>query len=561
MHDLDRLLADRLDDRQGSSVGGGTAGPRAVHNASMTTAGNTRQTLHGRRTTLLPSALWACCILFAAVAAVFTYLDIRFVTGYLPLEEAGIPIALTYGTTGAFVAARRPANPVGWLLLGWGLAAGLNAVCTSYLAYGYALHPELPALALAAWLHGCLIALLVPGAYVVFLIFPDGSLPSPRWRIALGVVIAIVIGLVLIAVTAPRISPNVLPSLSVVNPTGIAGLPFEAGLTWQPALPFRLIGILLCLSAIPIRLIRSTGLERQQLKYLAYVALLMVIGFGIGLVGSLAGVGEAHVVLPLTVLTGLAIGIPVAAGLAILRYRLYDIDVLINRTVVYGSVTAVLAVILGIANLTLQRVTEAVTGQRSDVLTAILIGGAALAFAPLRTRIRPMVDRLLPARSLLTLLFTDIVGSTTMAVELGDEGWRDLLTRYRATVRRELAHHGGHEVDTAGDGFFATFQRPAAGLMCAWAIRTQVETLDLQTRTGLHVGECEMRGEKVSGLAVHIAARVMAAAHDGEVLITDAVLQATSAVDARLEDRGRHSLKGVPGEHQLFAVRSAPTAR
>lgn len=128
-------------------------------------------------------------------------------------------------------------------------------------------------------------------------------------------------------------------------------------------------------------------------------------------------------------------------------------------------------------------------------------------------------------------------------------------------IGQSFTRHGGHEVDTAGDGFFATFQRPAAGLVCAWAIRTQVETLDLQTRTGLHVGECEMRGEKVSGLAVHIAARVMAAAQDGEVLMTDAVLQATAAVDARLEDRGRQSLKGVPGEHQLFAVRSAPTAR
>jgi class 3 adenylate cyclase len=518
-----------------------------------------RPTSAGRPPKLLVSALWACCVAFAAVAGVFTYLDVRFVPGYQPLEEAGIPIALTYGTTGAFVASRRPANMVGWLLLGWGLAAGLNAVCTSYLAYGYALHPELPGLALAAWLHGCLIALLVPGAYVVFMIFPDGSLPSPRWRITLGVVIAIVIGLLIVAVTAPRIYPNVLPSLSVPNPTGIPGLPFAAGLTWQPALPFRLIGILVCLSAIPIRLMRSTGLERQQLKHLAYVALLMVIGFGVGLAGSLAGVDEAHIVLPLMVLTGLAIGVPVAAALAILRYRLYDIDVLINRTVVYGSATALLAAAFGISNLAFQRLLEAVTGQRSDLLTAILIGGAALAFAPLRSRIRPIVDRLLPARSLLTLLFMDIVGSTQMAVELGDERWRALLARYRATVRRQLARHSGHEVDTAGDGFFATFQRPAAGLMCAWAIRTDVEMLGLQTRTGLHVGECEMRGEKVSGVAVHIAARVMAAATDGEILVTDALQEAT-ATDARLEDRGRHRLKGVPGERQLFAVRSEPTA-
>ncbi len=492
------------------------------------------------------------------MAALFTYLDIRFVPGYLVLEEAGIAIALTYGTTGAFISSRRPENGVGWFLLGWGFAAGLNAVCTSYVAYGYTLRPELPGLALAAWLHGCLIALLVPGAYLVFMIFPNGSLPSPRWRIPLSAVLCIVTGLVLIAVTAPRIYPNVLPSLSVANPFGIRGLPFASGLTWQPALPFRLVGIMVCLSAIPIRLRSSTGMERQQLKYLAYVALLMVIGFAIGLVASLAGVDEAHIVLPLTVLIGLAIGIPVAAALAILRFRLYDIDVLINRTLVYSSVTAVLAAALGIANLGIQRLLVIVTGQRSEVITVVLIGGAALAFAPLRARIRPIVDRLLPARALLTMLFTDIVGSTRMAAELGDEGWRALLGRYRSTVRRELARFGGHEVDTAGDGFFATFQRSPAGLMCAWAIRSEVERLGLRTRTGLHAGECEMRGEKVSGLAVHIAARVMAAAGDGEILVTDAVQ--TAAVDAQLADRGRHHLKGVPGDWQLLALDTAPTA-
>ena len=508
---------------------------------------------------VLAWTVWASSVAFAAVAAVFTYLDVMFVPGYQILEETGIPIALTYATVGAFVASRRPANRVGWFLLGIGFLAGLNAVCTSYVAYGYTLHPELPALALAAWLHGCLIALLVPGTYLVFMIFPNGSLPSSRWRLPLGVVIAIVSGLVLIAVVAPTIHPNVLPSISVPNPTGIAGLPLVAGLTWEPALPFRLLGIIVCLSAIPIRLRRSHGVERQQLKYLAYIALLMILGFAAGLVASLAGVDEAHVILPLTALIGLAIGIPVACGFAILRYGLYDIDLLINRTVVYGGVTAVLAVAFGIANVATQRIFEALTGQRSELLTAFLIGVAVLAFAPLRSRIRPIVDRFLPGRAVLTLLFTDIVGSTRMAVELGDEGWRALLSRYRASVRRELARFNGHEVDTAGDGFFATFNRPAAGLRCAWAVRSAVEALGLRTRTGLHVGECEMRGEKVSGLVVHTAARVMDAAGDGEILISGAVRDGSGA-DAQVGDRGPHELKGVPGEWQLFVLEAEPVA-
>jgi class 3 adenylate cyclase len=410
---------------------------------------------------------------------------------------------------------------------------------------------------LAALLHGCLIALLVPGTYLVFMIFPDGSLPSPGWRIPLAVVIAIVSGLVMIALVAPRIYPNVLPSLSVANPIGIPGLPVSAGLTWQPALPFRLLGIIVCLSAIPIRLRRSQGVERQQLKYLAYVALVMIPGFAVGLVASVAGVEEAHIILPLTVLTGLAIGIPAACGLAILRYRLYDIDLLINRTVVYGGVTAALAVVFGAANVA-SRVLVALTGERSELLTAVLIGGAVLAFAPLRSRVRPIVDRFLPARSVLTLLVTDIVASTQRAVELGDEGWRSLLSKYRASVRRELARYDGHEVDAAGDGFFATFDRPAAGLMCAWAIRAAADALDLRTRTGLHVGECEMRGEKVSGLAVHTAARVMAAANDGEILISSAVREAAPGIVPQVADRGRHELKGVPGEWQLLALETAP---
>jgi hypothetical protein len=203
-----------------------------------------------------------------------------------------------------------------------------------------------------------LIAVLVPGAYLVFMIFPNGALPSPRWRIAAGVVLAITTALVLIAITAPTIYPNVLPSLSVQSHRH----PQSAGrsrLDLAPALPFRLLGILLCLSAIPIRLRSSTGLERQQLKYVAYIALLMVIGFAIGLAASLAGIDQAHIVLPLTAQIALAIGFPLAAGFAILRYRLYDIDALINRTVAYGIVTAVLAVAFVLANIVLSACSRA----------------------------------------------------------------------------------------------------------------------------------------------------------------------------------------------------------
>jgi class 3 adenylate cyclase len=107
---------------------------------------------------------------------------------------------------------------------------------------------------------------------------------------------------------------------------------------------------------------------------------------------------------------------------------------------------------------------------------------------------------------------------------------------------------------SAGDAFFATFERPADGLACAWAIRSAVRALGLETRTGLHRGECEMRGEQPSGLAVHTAARVMAAAGEGEILVSDALREALEASDFSLSDRGRHELRGVPGEWQLYAA-------
>jgi len=158
---------------------------------------------------------------------------------------------------------------------------------------------------------------------------------------------------------------------------------------------------------------------------------------------------------------------------------------------------------------------------------------------------------------MLTLLFTDIVGSTQAIVEQGDERWRAILGRYRAAVRQELARHAGREVNTAGDAFFAIFDRPDSGLHCAAAIRDRVQALGLQCRSGLHLGEVEMRGEEVSGLAVHTAARIMAEGGAGEILVSNTMREALSGQELALHDRGRHELKGVPGEWQLFAVETA----
>jgi pimeloyl-ACP methyl ester carboxylesterase len=159
-----------------------------------------------------------------------------------------------------------------------------------------------------------------------------------------------------------------------------------------------------------------------------------------------------------------------------------------------------------------------------------------------------------PDRLLATVMFTDIVGSTQRAAELGDRSWRELLTQFFAVVRKELTAFRGREVNTAGDGLLATFDGPARAIRCAAAIRERVGSLGLQVRTGLHTGECELIGDDVAGIAVHIGARVAATAGAGEVRVSSTVKDLVAGSGIKFSDRGTHSLKGVPGEWRLFAV-------
>ena len=165
-----------------------------------------------------------------------------------------------------------------------------------------------------------------------------------------------------------------------------------------------------------------------------------------------------------------------------------------------------------------------------------------------------MVRRRSDDRGLITLLFTDIVGSSDVATELGDQRWHRLQARHHATVRKQLKKYGGHEVDTAGDGFFVTFASPARGVRCAFAIVREVRELGLDVRAGLHIGEAELRGEKVGGIAVTTAARVSAAADPGQVLATDTIVHLVAGSGFEFTDLGSHELKGVPGTWQLFGL-------
>jgi len=160
-----------------------------------------------------------------------------------------------------------------------------------------------------------------------------------------------------------------------------------------------------------------------------------------------------------------------------------------------------------------------------------------------------------PERVLSTVLFTDIVGSTARAAEVGDRRWRELLEQHHALIRRHLARFRGRELDTAGDGFFASFDGPARAIRCASALTDAVTELGLEIRAGLHTGECELVNGKIGGIAVHIGARVAKEAQAGEVLVSSTVKDLVAGSGLQFRERGSAQLKGVPGEWRLFAVK------
>jgi class 3 adenylate cyclase len=460
----------------------------------------------------------------------------------------------SYLLAGSLLVVRRPRNVIGWLLLavGWGFGVSTLSVPASpaELSAGSApFNTEL-----LAWATTSFTGLGLTALAVLTFVFPSGRMPGGRWRIPVAAAVLVGLAIAIVSAFAPTIT--VTPTgandgLAVPNPLAI----FPKLAAWKLLPPLVVLVLydfaLVAVGAVAmvVRYRRAAGLERLQLRW-------VVAALGFVAVASFAGLvlfdalGNAAYVPAIIAFPS----VPAAITVAVMRYRLFEIDLIINRTLVYGTAAALVAAAFGLVNIGAQRLLADLIHQRSDLVTGALAVVAAIAFGPTFRRVRPIADRLLPKRATLTLLFTDIVESTRKAVELGDEGWRELLARYRVMVRRELARSGGREVDNAGDGFFATFERPDAGLRCALQLRAGATTLGLQTRSGLHVGECEMRGEKVTGIAVHAAARVMSQAGPDEILLSDAIREAVPDGEVSVSDRGRHVLKGVPGEWQLYRI-------
>ncbi len=163
-----------------------------------------------------------------------------------------------------------------------------------------------------------------------------------------------------------------------------------------------------------------------------------------------------------------------------------------------------------------------------------------------------------PDRVLATVLFTDIVGSTDHAHQLGDRAWRELLERHNGLVRGEFERFGGREIKHTGDGFLATFDGPARAIRCARAIRASLLDLGINNRAGLHTGECELVGDDIGGMAVHIGARVLGMADAGAILVSSTVKELVVGSGISFEERGSHALKGTPGQWTLFAVADDP---
>jgi hypothetical protein len=339
---------------------------------------------------------WALLVLtFALVPAAITLnslnLDLALPEereDFLPLVLALCVQALVYGTTGAVVALRRPANPIGWIFCGMGVCLALVSAAYGYADYGLYGGGNVPAAVYAGWLTSWLFILpvFVAPCFVLFL-FPDGRPPSPRWRTVLWFFVALAGG----AVLWSALEPGELVSYpGHENPLGLSGSVVE-GLNAVGEAVLAPLGFVLALAAMVVRFRHSHGVERQQLKWVAYAAVVMAICFALSF---LAGTALPTWASDALFLLGFAAfgGIGVAAGVAILRYRLYDIDVVINRTLVYGSVTALLAgAYLGLV-LLFQLAFRPVTEGNGLAVALSTLAVAAL-FRPARTRVQALVDR------------------------------------------------------------------------------------------------------------------------------------------------------------------------
>ncbi len=414
---------------------------------------------------------WGICLITLAVVAGAIGLAIVNLDAIHDVDEANaieIVLPIGFAILGGLVASRQPGNALGWLFLAISFCNGLPGLTSQYTRFALVTEPGAPFSPWISWIGYVTASLVYPAglALAAIIRMPNGQLLSSRWRLVQWAGVAVTTLLVLAII----LDPNALffPGVPfVANPTGVPAL---AGVN-QGAIGSALflggLGLLLVGgSSLVFRLRRATGDERLQMRWIVYAAIFSILASLGGAIYAIFFLQQttAGLVITFVNILGFGVALPLSFGIAILRYRLYDLDLFLNRTIVYGAVTGMLLVAIGVVDVLAQRAMVAWFNQTSDFLPLALGLAAGLAFRPMRRAVQPLVDRVLPARARLTLLFTDIVESTQAIVDLGDERWREVLGRYRTMVRHELGRHRGREVNTAGDAFFAVFDRPANGV-------------------------------------------------------------------------------------------------
>ena len=342
--------------------------------------------MSNRTASWLAWSLWAISITLATAAAV---LGLSETAADLVMVLSVAVLGLVFGATGVLVASRLPRNPIGWIFCVLALLFELSVCSDAYVAYGSQAGGFLPGRAWVGWTSQWSTNALTPALIILcFLLFPTGSLPSARWR----ALVWVVVGVAAVHAVSVALAPGTLVDFPIENPIGIEAAGGLRALADLSILVLVIPLMLLSVVSLFVRLRHSSGAERQQLKWFAYAAALLVSGL---VVSSVLAAIEAEVseLVFFVIFIAPLLGIPVAMGVAILKYRLYDIDLLINRTLVYGALTAMLALVYFGGVTLLQGVLRVLTGQESTLAVVASTLAIAALFNPLRRRVQAFVDR------------------------------------------------------------------------------------------------------------------------------------------------------------------------
>src|SRR5215208_3817975 len=346
--------------------------------------------MSSRAASWLAWSLWAISITLATAAAV---LGLSETAADLVMVLSVAVLGLVFGATGTIVASRLPRNPIGWIFCVLALLFEFSVCSDAYVAYGSQAGGILPRRAWVGWTSKWSTNALTPALIILcFLLFPTGSLPSARWR----PVVWVVVGVAAVHAASVALAPGPLVDFPIENPLGIESARALRALAEASILVLVIPLMLLSVVSLFVRLRRYSGAERQQLKWFAYAAAVLATDLVSSVLAALFVETIPHVVSELVffpIFIATLSGIPVAIGIAILKYRLYDIDVIINRTLVYGSLTVLLVATYFGGVVGLQYVFRALTGQGSTLAAVASTLAIAALFNPLRRRVQGFIDR------------------------------------------------------------------------------------------------------------------------------------------------------------------------